>query len=53
MISKGILVSGKTKNKLYQESLKINADTDIQYRSYRNKLTHTKEMAKKLITSNS
>ena len=48
-ITKGILQSIQQKDKLYRQSLK-NKDGEswMQYKSYRNKLTHVKERAKKL-----
>ena len=46
-IRKGILISSKTKNKLYLANLK-GFENDVQlYKTYRNKLTHVKEQAKR------
>ena len=48
-ITKGILMSIKTKNKLYIQMLTTNNDeTTTQWKVYRNKLTHLKEKAKQL-----
>ena len=46
-ITKGILKSSKTKSKLYQTSLSGKLDDINLYKTYRNKLTHIKELSKK------
>ena len=46
-ITKGILISSKTKNKLYIANLKGSANDVQLYKTYRNKLTHVKEQAKR------
>ena len=47
-ITKGLLKSIKHKNKLYKIMLKENTPENAQqYKKYRNKLTHIKELAKK------
>ena len=46
-ITKGILISSKTKNKLYIANLKRSANNVQSYKTYRNKLTHVKEQAKR------
>ena len=46
-ITKGILVSSKTKNKLHLASLKGSSESLSLYKRYRNILVHTKEQAKK------
>ena len=46
-ITKGILISSKTKNKLYIANLKGSANNVQLYKTYRNRLTHMKEQAKK------
>ena len=46
-ITKGILISSKTKNKLYIASLKGSANDVQLYKTYCNKLTHVKEQAKR------
>ena len=46
-ITKGILTSIKSKNKLYKDSLKTKTDESIRiYKKYRNKLTHIKKLSK-------
>ena len=52
-ITKGILQSIQQKDKLYRQNLK-NKDGEswMQFKSYRNKLTHVKEHAKKLHLQN-
>ena len=45
-ITKGILISSKTMNKLYIANLKGSAN-DVLYKTYRNKLTHVKKQAKR------
>ena len=48
-ITKGILISIKTTNKLYTQMLKTNnEETKTQWKVYRNILTHLKEKAKQL-----
>ena len=46
-ITKGILISSKTKNKLYIANLKGSANDVQLYKTYHNKLTHVKEHAKR------
>ena len=46
-ITKGILISSKTKNKLYIANLKGSANNVQLYKTYRNRLTHVKEQAKR------
>ena len=46
-ITKGILISSKKKNKLYIANLKGSANDVQLYKTYRNKLTHVKEQAKR------
>ena len=46
-ITKGILISSKAKNKLYIANLKGSANDVQLYKTYRNKLTHVKEQAKR------
>ena len=46
-ITKGILISSKTKKKLYVANLKGSANDVQLYKTYRNKLTHVKEQAKR------
>ena len=46
-ITKGILISSKTKNKLYIANLKGSANDVQLYKIYRNKLAHVKEQAKR------
>ena len=46
-ITKGILVSSKTKNILHLASLKGNPESSSLYKRYRNVLVHAKEQAKK------
>ena len=46
-ITKGILTSIKTQNRLYKKYLKSKCETNCKtYKMYRNKLTHIKEMSK-------
>ena len=46
-ITKGILTSIKTQNRLYEKYLKSKCETNCKtYKMYRNKLTHIKEMSK-------
>ena len=45
-LTKGIVKSSKTKNKLYLDSLSENPEKVIQYKIFRDKLTHIKELAK-------
>ena len=47
-ITRGILKSINRKNKLYQQSLKGDNYSKQTYKVYRNKLTHIKELSKKL-----
>ena len=52
-ITKGILVSIKTKNQLYRRTLKDKSQSAIRhFKSYRNTLTHVKELAKKQYFNN-
>ena len=46
-ITKAILISSKTKNKLYIANLKESANDVQLYKTYCNKLTHVKEQAKR------
>ena len=46
-ITKRILISSKTKNKLYIANLKGSVNDVQLYKTYRNKLTHVKEQAKR------
>ena len=49
-LSKGILISIKTKHKLLQNIIKTKMDKHKkQYKKYRNKLTHIIEQAKKTL----
>ena len=46
-ITKAILISSKTKNKLYIANLKGSANDVQLYKTYFNKLTHVKEQAQR------
>ena len=47
-ITKAILISVKKKNKLYEQFLKGDREAEKLYKVYRNKLTHLKEISKKM-----
>ena len=48
MITKGILISNKIKNKLFQLSLERKPENIKRYKIYRNKLSHVKKQPKKI-----
>ena len=48
-LTKGIIISSKIKNKLFQLSLNIKPEDIKRYKNYRNKLSHIKEQSKKII----
>ena len=48
-LTKGIIISSKIKNKLFQLSLNGMPEDIKRYKNYRNKLSHIKEQSKKII----
>ena len=46
-LTKGIIISSKIKNKLFQLSLNGKPEDIKRYKNYRNKLSHIKEQSKK------
>ena len=51
-LTKGIIISSKIKNKLFQLSLNGKPEDIKRYKNYRNKLSHIRTIQKKLFSEN-